>query len=137
MSVQQRNLNGSSEIYKKISKFVPENEWKVHAPLIEKINKLKKEKNAIILAHNYQTPEIYHGVADIAADSLALAVEAAKTSANKIIMCGRYVNKNTIDDLTDFFGPEFSIDISSPLNQSYNSCPTQSVSYTHLRAHET
>ena len=88
MSVQQRNLNGSSEIYKKISKFVPENEWKVHAPLIEKINKLKKEKNVIILAHNYQTPEIYHGVADIAADSLALAVEAAKTSADKIIMCG-------------------------------------------------
>ena len=88
MSVQQRNLNGSGEIYKKISKFVPENEWKVHAPLIEKINKLKKEKNAIILAHNYQTPEIYHGVADIAADSLALAVEAAKTSADKIIMCG-------------------------------------------------
>ena len=43
----------------------------------------------------------------------------------KIIMCGRYVNKNTIDDLTDFFGPEFSIDISSPLNQSYNICPTQ------------
>ena len=88
MSVQQRNLNSSSEIYKKISKFVPENEWKVHAPIIEKINKLKKEKNAIILAHNYQTPEIYHGVADIAADSLALAVEAAKTSADKIIMCG-------------------------------------------------
>ena len=88
MSIQQPNLSGSSEIYKKISKFVPENEWKVHAPLIEKINKLKKEKNAIILAHNYQTPEIYHGVADIAADSLALAVEAAKTSADKIIMCG-------------------------------------------------
>ena len=88
MSLQQRNLNGSSEIYKKISKFVPENEWKIHAPLIEKINKLKKEKNTIILAHNYQTPEIYHGVADIAADSLALAVEAAKTSADKIIMCG-------------------------------------------------
>ena len=40
-------------------------------------------------------------------------------------MCGRYVNKNTIDDLTDFFGPELSIDISSPLNQSYNICPTQ------------
>ena len=88
MSVQQPNLSSSQEIYKKISKFVPENEWKIHAPLIEKINKLKKEKNAIILAHNYQTPEIYHGVADIAADSLALAVEAAKTSADKIIMCG-------------------------------------------------
>ena len=88
MSVQQPNLNSSQEIYKKISKFVPENEWKIHAPLIEKINKLKKEKNAIILAHNYQTPEIYHGVADISADSLALAIEASKTSADKIIMCG-------------------------------------------------
>ena len=88
MSIQQRNLSGSQEIYRKISKFIPEAEWKIHAPIIEKINKLKKEKNAIILAHNYQTPEIYHGVADIAADSLALAVEAAKTSADKIIMCG-------------------------------------------------
>ena len=89
MSVQQQSLPSSKEIYKKISKFIPDAEWKIHAPLIEKINKLKKkEKNAIILAHNYQTPEIYHGVADIAADSLALAVEASKTSADKIILCG-------------------------------------------------
>ena len=49
MSVQQRNFSGSQEIYKKISKFVPEAEWKIHAPLIEK-NKFKKEKNAILLA---------------------------------------------------------------------------------------
>ena len=88
MSAQEQFNRSSSEIYKKISKHVPEIEWKVHAPLIEKINKLKKEKNAIILAHNYQTPEIYHGVADISADSLALAVEASKTKADKIIMCG-------------------------------------------------
>jgi len=88
MSAQEQLNSNTNEIYRKISKHIPEIEWKVHAPIIEKINKLKKEKNAIVLAHNYQTPEIYHGVADVAADSLALAVEAAKTSASIIVLCG-------------------------------------------------
>ena len=75
-------------IYQKISKAIPEIEWSVHAPYIFKINELKKKKNAVILAHNYQTPEIYHGVSDFSADSLALAIEAAKTKADIIVMCG-------------------------------------------------
>jgi quinolinate synthase len=75
-------------IYKKISKVMPEIEWSIHAPYIHRINKLKKEKNAIVLAHNYQTPEIYYGIADVAADSLALAIEAAKTKADIIVMAG-------------------------------------------------
>ena len=75
-------------IYQKVSKSIPEIEWATHAPYIYKINKLKKEKNAVILAHNYHTPEIYHGISDFSADSLALAVEAAKTKADIIVMCG-------------------------------------------------
>jgi len=78
----------TDSIYQKISRVMPEIEWSIHAPYIYKINQLKKEKNAIILAHNYQTPEIYHGVADVAADSLALAIEAAKTKADIIVMAG-------------------------------------------------
>ena len=88
MEFNQEVKQATDPIYKKISKVMPEIEWSVHAPYIHKINKLKKEKNAVVLAHNYQTPEIYHGIADFSADSLALAVEASKTSADIIVMAG-------------------------------------------------
>ncbi len=88
MEISEEIKKVTDPIYKKISNTVPEIEWLSYAPYIYKINKLKKEKNAIILAHNYQTPEIYHGISDFSADSLALAVEAAKTKAEIIVMCG-------------------------------------------------
>ena len=88
MEFTQEVKIATDPIYQKISKVMPEIEWTVHAPYIHRINQLKKEKNAIVLAHNYQTPEIYHGIADVAADSLALATEAAKMSADIIVMAG-------------------------------------------------
>ena len=84
----ERSKTMSEALYKKVAKFIPEVEWAVHEPLIEKINKLKKEKNAVILAHSYMTPEIYHCVADIVGDSLLLAKESQKAKADIIIMCG-------------------------------------------------
>ena len=88
MEIKEHIKKETDPIYEKVSKVIPEIEWAFHAPLIHKINQLKKEKNAVVLAHNYQTPEIFYGIADIAADSLALAVEAEKTNADIIVMCG-------------------------------------------------
>jgi quinolinate synthase len=75
-------------IYDRIAKVVTPAEWELFAPYVDAINRLKRERNAVILAHNYQTPEIFHGVADIVGDSLALAREACKVEAEIIIVCG-------------------------------------------------
>ena len=67
---------------------IPRVEWELKAPLIEAIRRLKREKRAVILGHNYMVPEIFHGVADITGDSLALARKAAETDADVIVMAG-------------------------------------------------
>ena len=75
-------------IYARMRRVVPEIEWPVHAPYIARINALKAERNAVILAHNYQTPEIFHGVADYTGDSLGLAQQAKEADADVIVVCG-------------------------------------------------
>jgi quinolinate synthase len=75
-------------IYARVRDVIPEIEWPIHAPYIAKINALKAERNAVILAHNYQTPEIFHGVADYKGDSLGLAQQAKDTDADVIVLCG-------------------------------------------------
>ena len=75
-------------IYENLKSVIPDVEWPVHAPFVAAINELKQSRNAVILAHNYQTPEIFHGVADITGDSLALARLAADVEADVIVLCG-------------------------------------------------
>lgn len=74
--------------YARVRHVIPEVEWPVHAPYVAAINRLKKEKNAVILAHNYMTPEIFHCVGDLVGDSLALAQMAQKTDADIIVLAG-------------------------------------------------
>ncbi len=78
----------TAHLYEKVAHHIPEIEWPIHAPYVHAINELKKVRNAAILAHNYQTPEIYHCVADIAGDSLQLAQEATRVEADVIVQCG-------------------------------------------------
>lgn len=78
----------TGDIYRRVDRVIPAAEWPRHARVIPKIRRLKQERNAVILAHNYQTPEIYHCVADIVGDSLALARKAAETEADVIVLAG-------------------------------------------------
>ena len=74
--------------YERVARVIPEIEWPVHAPYIAAINALKRERNAVILAHNYQTPEIFHCVTDFVGDSLGLARQAMESDADIIVLCG-------------------------------------------------
>ena len=75
-------------LYARVRDRIAPLEWSMHLPYIDAINKLKLLRRAVILAHNYQPPEIFHAVADITGDSLALAQRGAATSADVIVLCG-------------------------------------------------
>jgi quinolinate synthase len=78
----------TAHLYERVKSVIPPIEWPLMAPTIKAINELKAVRGAVILAHNYQTPEIFHCVADITGDSLQLAIEASKVKADTIIQCG-------------------------------------------------
>lgn len=78
----------TAHLYERVRHVVPAAEWPLHAPLIAAINRLKVQRNAVILAHNYMTPEIFSCVGDFRGDSLQLAREAAKTEAKVIVQAG-------------------------------------------------
>lgn len=78
----------TNPIYEKLSDQYQEKHWQSLAPYIYEINRLKKEKNAVILAHNYMTPDVFYGVGDIVGDSLKLAQVAAEAEADIIVQAG-------------------------------------------------
>ncbi len=106
----QEVKDATDHLYKLVKDVIPPMEWEVKAPYIYRINKLKKEKNVVILAHNYMTPDIFHCISDIRGDSLGLAREAAKTTADTILVCGVYFMAET----TKVLSPEKRVLISDP-----------------------
>jgi quinolinate synthase len=78
----------TAPVWEKVKRHITAMEWRAQAPLIAAINRLKVEKDAVILAHNYMVPEIFHGVGDYVGDSLGLAKEAAKSKARVIVQAG-------------------------------------------------
>jgi quinolinate synthase len=81
-------MSASASLYERVQRVIPPMEWPVFAPDIDAILRLKRERNAVILAHNYMTPEIFHCVSDIVGDSLLLAREAQHVDADVIVMAG-------------------------------------------------
>jgi quinolinate synthase len=75
-------------VFERVKDYISAEEWPVIAPYVDEILRLKKERNAVILAHNYQTRDIFHCVSDIVGDSLALAVKAKEVEADVMVVCG-------------------------------------------------
>ena len=82
------HLVSASSLYDRVSRVIPKAEWMMFQDDVDAILELKRKRNAVILAHNYQTPEIFHGVADIVGDSLALARKAIEVDADVIVLAG-------------------------------------------------
>ncbi len=82
------SLARTAGLYDRVSRFIPRFEWPAYAGDVDAIQRLKRERNAVILAHNYQTPEIFHCVADLVGDSLALARMAQDSDADVIVLAG-------------------------------------------------
>lgn len=78
----------TSPLYEKLRDLIPEFEWRLQAPLIHEIRRLKQEIGAVILAHNYQVPQIFYGIADFQGDSLGLAQQAMEVEEDTIVVCG-------------------------------------------------
>lgn len=76
------------ERYERVRSVVPEPDWRRFAPYIRAIEQLKREREAVVLAHNYMTPEIFHGISDVSGDSLQLAIEATRAPQPVIVQCG-------------------------------------------------
>ncbi|WP_304616910.1 quinolinate synthase NadA [Paracoccus sp. (in: a-proteobacteria)] len=77
-----------AHLHAPMARVMPFPDWVMAAPWVAAINRLKAERGAVVLAHNYMTPDIYHGIADVVGDSLQLAIEATRVEAQVIVQCG-------------------------------------------------